>query len=708
MGARLLVAFLLAAWLAPGAHGAPAPRLLYAADWPGPTEIFAADPSGRAAISQVTSGVPAVPCRSFPSACGYGWPLPSPNGERLLFRAAGSPSYSLTGTPWWLAAADGTAARDLGPIDAPAWSPDSTRLAYLGKGGIHVMRADGHGDHIVDRRGGAPVWSPSGDALAFSTGSSLVVLRRGRERRAAVSVSGRITWSHDGRWLACAVAYATGGGSSVKVAEVTASGLRVRAIGDGASPAWAPNRDTVAYERPDGIFTADPRSGRTSLLVRLHLDPRFPWLSAPFVWSPNGRLIAYVEAGTNVVDVGTHHSRRLAKDAGTTIAWSPDGGSLAYLISSTDSNEDSAILGDLRLVTLTGHVRTVAATDAAWGGQITSFAWATPPASVHYRTPDPADGVYAAGPVQWLAGDGLSLTWAACKQFWTWTAGQPAASRIDSETGPTCTAQYSRGYDFGFAVAGDRLVWGEKGWGLSYQWTVSQRSLSGGSTPVQVGSGYGTLGGAPTVGLGTFAGAGSLIVLSSWEMGFRANSTRSVKSETISRVEPDGSLTPISSSPGPYVVMDVSDGGRIVAGGDNETVVLDSNGRQLLAVPVSPLAAQFDGSYLVVVTRGALRDYAFPSGALLHVWPLPDVPTGRPCSDYGDPTCPEAPRLVLHDAANGLAAYVLDGSVHVLRLADGSDISVADGNAAVFFAWGLAYAQGARIHVMSWGRLPSG
>ncbi|MGZ4395988.1 MAG: hypothetical protein ACXVZ2_11560 [Gaiellaceae bacterium] len=364
-----------------------------------------------------------------------------------------------------------------------------------------------------------------------------------------------------------------------------------------------------------------------------------------------------------------------------------------------DSNQDEASFGGLRLVTLKGHVQTVAATDAAWGGQITSFAWATPPASVHYRAPEPVDGAYAGGPVQWLAADGNRVTWSSCKQFWTWVPGDAAARRVDPETGTLCEAPFSRGYDFGFAVAGDQLVWGEKGWGLGYQWTVSQRSVAGGSTPVKVGSGYGALGGSPTVGMGTFAGSGSLLVLSSWEMGFTANGPRFVKSETISRVEPNGSVTPISSSPGPYIAMDVEDG-RIVAGGDNETVVLDSDGRQLLAVPVSPVAAQLDGAHLVVLVRGALVDYAFPDGTLLHRWPLPDVPAGRPCSYYGDPTCPQDARLVLHDAANGLAAYVLDGSVHLLRLADGTNTLVGPGTAARFFDGGLAYADGARIRVV--------
>jgi Tol biopolymer transport system component len=698
MGRRLVVAVLVAAWLAPASFAASVPRIVYAADWSGPTEIFAIDPNGRAPIGQLTSGKPAARCSGFPSACGYGMPLPSPDGRRILFRAAGIPSYNLNGTPGWVAAADGTGVRELGPMSWPAWSPDSTRIAYVGTDGIHVVRADGSGDRTVDRRRitaywPSPLaWSPRGDALAFVTGTELVVLRGGHERVATNQADGNLSWSPEGRWLAF-----TGG--RVKVAEVSASAVRVRPIGVGGSPTWAPDRAALAYVGGTGIRIADPRSGRSSLVVKVKLDRFLPTRDLPLAWSPGGRLLAYVADGTRVVNVATRRARLLTKDSGSSIAWSPDGGSLAYLLFSPSSNQDGAWYGGLRLVTLKGRVSTVAAADRAWGGQVTSFAWTTPPATVRYRAPEPVDGAFAGGPVQWLTADGNRVTWSACKQFWAWAPSQAAARRVDPENGNWCEAPYSRGYNFGFAVAGDRLVWGEKGWGLGYQWTVSQRSTTGSSTPVKLASGYGTLGSTPSAGMGTFQGSGSLLVLSTWQMSVFAAGRRTVASQTVQRVEPDGTLTPLSSTPGPYVVMDV-DRDRIVVAGDNETRVLDRDGRQLLSVPVSPVAAQLDAHHLVVLVDGALRDYVYPGGTLLQTWPLPAVPLGRPCSIYGDPTCPEAARLVLHDAAYGLAAYVLDGYVHLLLLTDGNDEVVATGTAARFFEGGLAYADGARVHVL--------
>src|SRR5438445_11323307 len=51
----LLFGILLAAWPAPPVRAAHAPaRILYASDWNGPTQIFAADLSGRVPLGQLT------------------------------------------------------------------------------------------------------------------------------------------------------------------------------------------------------------------------------------------------------------------------------------------------------------------------------------------------------------------------------------------------------------------------------------------------------------------------------------------------------------------------------------------------------------------------------------------------------------------------------------------------------------------------------
>jgi hypothetical protein len=153
-----------------------------------------------------------------------------------------------------------------------------------------------------------------------------------------------------------------------------------------------------------------------------------------------------------------------------------------------------------------------------------------------------------------------------------------------------------------------------------------------------------------------------------------------------------------------------ADAGRIVASGDNATVVLDADGRQLLSIPVSTAAAQLAGSDLVVLVPGALRVYDATTGELLHSWPLPDVSFGGFC---GVPMWECAsPRLLLEGAARGMVVYLLDGKLHVLRLRDGADTVVADATAAQLDDSGLFYAYRTtgmwpgRVHFVPFSELP--
>jgi Tol biopolymer transport system component len=50
---------------------------------------------------------------------------------------------------------------------APAWSPDGSRLAFCGPGGIWVIGADGSGLRKVIPKGENPSWSPDGSRIAY-------------------------------------------------------------------------------------------------------------------------------------------------------------------------------------------------------------------------------------------------------------------------------------------------------------------------------------------------------------------------------------------------------------------------------------------------------------------------------------------------------------------------------------------------------------
>jgi hypothetical protein len=266
----------------------------------------------------------------------------------------------------------------------------------------------------------------------------------------------------------------------------------------------------------------------------------------------------------------------------------------------------------------------------------------------------------------------------------------------------TCLAEYSRDHVYSLALAGDRLAWVGKEEGLCFHWTAHEETLGG--PLLDLGTGSGCLGSAPSVGMGSAVGAGSLIVLGSWS-GHYAGGGLAVDEQAIVRVEPAGCPCPaLSSTPGPYTPLDV-DGNRILVSGTNETRVLAADGTILLALPVPTISGQLSGSDLVLAVGGELRVYDAQSGALRAHWPLPGQPAGHPCDEYGDPSCTSTP-LVLDDVSHGLAVYVLGGEVHVLRLADGADRIVGPGMIARFLDAGLAYADGARIRLLTYAQLP--
>ena len=129
-----------------------------------------------------------------------------------------------------------------------------------------------------------------------------------------------------------------------------------------------------------------------------------------------------------------------------------------------------------------------------------------------------------------------------------------------------------------------------------------------------------------------------------------------------------------------------------------------------IASAAPPAAAALSGGDLVVLLQGELRDYDWANGTLVHSWPLPNVAAGPDClfgihfgcSGQGATELP----LRLQDAARGLVAYVLDDQVHLLRLSDGMDVTIAAGSHARFMGAGLVYADGSRLHLVTYSQLP--
>ena len=653
------VAAVLALTAPPAGAAAAQPRIVYAGDWTGSMQLFAADPSGRGPLAQLTFARPDGLCVSA-TACGFVRPLTSPDGRRLAYWSEGRTPFT-TPMTLWVARANGTGAHKIGPAFDASWRPGSRQLAYSAPDGIHVVTFGPVG-RIVERGifGNHTIsalrYSPDGRTLAFVDSSGVALLRGGRERMLVAAP----VWTL----------------------------------------AWSPNGRRIAFSTGKGIFFVSAGGGRARLVSQRRQEDqsvRPPELA----FTPSGRLLAFTLGGPiRLADTRTFRVRTLAA-TGHDLAWSTDGRRLLYVEGSVSPAGDEIRTGDVRTVTPAGRIRTVVSASAAYGGQIVDAAWARPARGVRYRRPQRVDGVFGGGPVQDLAADGARLAFIACGGVSAWTIGTDAP--VSVEPAPDCRASWNRDHDYSLGLAGDRVAWWEKGAGLCFFWDAYEATI--GSPKVELDNGMGCLGFPPTPGSGTAVGAGSLLVFSSWTFHFGTDGPV-VDSQSVDRAEPGGCPCPaLFTSDGPATPLD-ADAGRIVVSGVDGTKILAADGTVLLSLPVQTLAAQLSGSELVLAVGEELRVYDAGTGALRVSWPLPAQPAGHDCDIYGDPTCTSPAPLTLGDVSHDLAAYASGGEVHLLRLADGADQVVGPGALPRFADPGLAFADGARIRLIPFEQLP--
>lgn len=635
-------------------------------------QIYSAEPNGTR-LAQLTFG---------PGAAQE--PLPSPDGRWIAFiRPRPSPNPPSI----WVMRADGRGQRRLAERGyAPAWASDSSALAYVDKG-IREVRVDGRGRRVLVRPGeqalpSTPAWSPDGRVLAYTRGGALRIRsRQGRDRELVNRGFGvqRIAWSPDGRLLAFE--------GHERVSVVRADSGRVRTLGEGRLPAWAPRGARLAYLTRGHLVVAELPAARPRVLDE---HERMIW---GFAWAPDGKAIAY------------------------TASASPQAA------------------GAIATVGLDGRVRASAQTPA----QIDGISWTSQVPGMRYRPPTPfaavaPDEVRLLDEIEELAVDGDRVAYRSCGSLGVWRPGDRGVVAVRSEM-PRCAGWPPIHYSL--ALAGDRVAWGTLAGGNSKYGPLGVAPIAMDAERTIVASPHPTTTGFPqgNARSGRAFGDGSLIVFSTWkfcgELGRCPDvpsAAQPVATETLWSVReaPWPGVCPLESrlllppgaaegrcqelrvEPGPLRPLDV-DAGRIVVSGDNETLVLDDEGRVLASVPVSTHAAQLSGSTLVVGVRGRLSYHDAATGGLLGSRPLPDVSVQGPC---GIDHCP-TPGLRLEDLARGQIAYVLDERVHLLRLSDGADRTVAEGTAARFGDHGLFYAYEApaprrgRVRFVPFANLPA-
>lgn len=209
--------------------------------------------------------------------------------------------------------------------------------------------------------------------------------------------------------------------------------------------------------------------------------------------------------------------------------------------------------------------------------------------------------------------------------------------------------------------------------------------------------------------MGFVVGQGNLLAFTHWQLCGDPGAascgigSRAIVASSLYSVQlPPGAGTTCPNQPfqctqigtAPSLVGAIAaDSGRLaLLRSDGSLTVIDSTG-SLVSIYSAlswgrTLAAALAGNDLVQLTQGSLTHFDASTGLLRHTWPVANVASGGICRRL---PCPSQ-ALTLEDAAAGLAAYTLQGEVHVLRLSDGRDVVVAAGTRAEFVTSGLVYA----------------
>jgi WD40 repeat protein len=223
-----------------------------------------------------------------------------------------------------------------------AWSPDGTKVAFLGDSGVFVMNVDGTGVANILHRSAGPygtfvnglAWKPDGSGLVFSggydysTGLFLMAPDGSGVTRILPGLNlylSPASWSPDGSRLAM------GCGSYVCI--VNADGTGFAQLASGAQPSWKPDGTRILFAGNSGLSLMNPDGSGVTPLVSTNAAPGYP------AWSPDGLRVTMVKFGEcldwswyssclsstsdTIVVVNSNGSTHVASPAGTEPAWRP-------------------------------------------------------------------------------------------------------------------------------------------------------------------------------------------------------------------------------------------------------------------------------------------------------------------------------------------------------------------------------------------------
>lgn len=277
----------------------------------------------------------------------------SPDGKWIAFvrKWRGGPAI-------WVIRSNGRGQRRLSSGSRPAWSPDSSRLVFLGprgRSGLRTIRLDGFGLRALvgaqEPYRARPVWSPAGNWIAYVVGKDELRIVRPDGRRSrrvgrinSTSARSVFCWSSDGRRLA----YFGSTGYLYTVSLTRGRPKRLKAVG--LDPQWSPDGTRIAFT-----------DHSTTMVIRVRgtAAPRLVSGGDAPSWSPDSSKLAV--ASGNQVWVARANGRgawRVSRGAAFSDdsgvfdrpAWAPDGRRILFSRANVDP-------GQLMIVSPTGDQR---------------------------------------------------------------------------------------------------------------------------------------------------------------------------------------------------------------------------------------------------------------------------------------------------------------------------------------------------------------